>query len=290
MPHHSAIAPGRVAVITGGASGIGLAAACKFASMGLRIVLADLKGEALDKASDGVAMLARNGKADVRAVATDVSVMEDVQRLKQIAYQAFGEVALLMNNAGIGKGGGPFENYERWQRVLNVNLWGVINGVQAFTQSMVAQGTPAAIINTGSKQGITTPPGDTAYNVSKAGVKVLTEGLAHSLRNIDGCKVSAHLLIPGHVWTGITGRQLDAPASAKPAGAWTPEQTVDFMLEKLGEGAFYILCPDNDVPHALDARRIQWAADDIIQNRPALSRWHPDFKDKFADYVREVTP
>ncbi len=287
---HPAIASDRVAVITGGASGIGLAAACKLASMGLKIVLADLKGEALDKAAAAVAAIAKNGKADVRAVATDVSVMEDVQRLKQIAYQAFGEVALLMNNAGIGKGGGPFENYERWQRVLNVNLWGVINGVQAFAQSMVAQGTHAAIINTGSKQGITTPPGDTAYNVSKAGVKVLTEGLAHSLRNIDGCKVSAHLLIPGHVWTGITGRQPDAPATSKPAGAWTPEQTVDFMLEKLGEGAFYILCPDNDVPHALDARRIQWAADDIIQNRPALSRWHSDFKDKFADYVREVTP
>lgn len=290
MPHHSAIAPGRVAVITGGASGIGLAAARRFASMGLRVVLADLKGPALEQAADAVAAAARNGKADVRAVATDVSVMEDVQRLKQIAYQAFGEVAVLMNNAGIGNGGGPFENYERWQRVLDVNLWGVINGVQAFTQAMVAQGTPGAIINTGSKQGITTPPGDTAYNVSKAGVKVLTEGLAHSLRNITGCEVSAHLLIPGHVWTGITGRKPDAPASEKPKGAWTAEQTVEFMLERLGDGAFYILCPDNDVPHALDARRIQWAADDIIQDRPALSRWHPDFKDKFADYVREVTP
>jgi hypothetical protein len=146
------------------------------------------------------------------------------------------------------------------------------------------------IVNTGSKQGITTPPGDTAYNVSKAGVKVLTEGLAHSLRNIPNCKVSAHLMIPGHVWTGITGRKPDAPASAKPKGAWTPEETVDFMLERLGEGDFYILCPDNDVPHALDARRVQWAADDIIQNRPALSRWHPDFKDKFAQYVKDVTP
>jgi NAD(P)-dependent dehydrogenase (short-subunit alcohol dehydrogenase family) len=290
MPHHSAITAGRVAVITGGASGIGLAAARKFASLGLRIVLADLKGEALDRAADAVASAARNGTVDVRAVATDVSVMEDVQRLKQIAYQAFGEVAVLMNNAGIGSGGGPFENYERWQRVLGVNLWGVINGVQAFTQAMVAQGTPAVIINTGSKQGITTPPGDTAYNVSKAGVKVVTEGLAHSVRNIDGCKVTAHLLIPGHVWTGITGRKTDAPESAKPPGAWTPEQTVEFMLERLGEGAFYILCPDNDVPHALDARRIRWAADDIIQSRPALSRWHPDFKDKFAEYVRDVTP
>jgi NAD(P)-dependent dehydrogenase (short-subunit alcohol dehydrogenase family) len=155
---------------------------------------------------------------------------------------------------------------------------------------MAAQGTPAAIINTGSKQGITCPPGDTAYNVSKAGVKVVTEGLAHSLRNMPGCKATAHLLIPGHVWTGITGRKAEQPASDKPKGAWTPEQTVDFMLERMGDGDFYILCPDNDVPHALDARRIQWAADDIIQNRPALSRWHPDHKDKFATYVKDVTP
>jgi len=287
---HPAIASGRVAVITGGASGIGLAAAHKFAAAGMKIVLADLKGDALDAAAAAVAASAKSGKADVRAVPTDVSQMEEVQRLKQIAYQSFGEVGVLMNNAGIGSGGGPFEHYERWQRVLGVNLWGVINGTQAFAQAMVAQGTPAAIINTGSKQGITTPPGNTAYNVSKAGVKVATEGLAHSLRNIANCKVTAHLLIPGHVWTGITGRKADQPASEKPAGAWTPEQTVDFMLEKLGEGDFYILCPDHDAPHALDARRIQWAADDIIQNRPALSRWHPDWKDKFAEYVKDVTP
>jgi NAD(P)-dependent dehydrogenase (short-subunit alcohol dehydrogenase family) len=287
---HPAIAPDRVAVITGGASGIGLAAARKFAAAGMKIVLADLKGAALDQAAASVAAIAKGGKADVRAVPTDVSVMEDVQRLKQIAYQSFGEVAVLMNNAGIGDGGGPFEKYERWQRVLAVNLWGVINGTQAFAQAMVAQGTPAAIINTGSKQGITCPPGDTAYNVSKAGVKVLTEGLAHALRNVAGCQVTAHLLIPGYVWTGLAGRAPGQPESEKPKGAWTPEQTVDFMLQRLGDGDFYILCPDNDVPHALDARRIQWAADDIIQNRPALSRWHPDWKDRFAAYVKDVTP
>ncbi len=287
---HPAIAPGRVAVITGGASGIGLAAARKFASAGMKIVLADVQRDALDQAAASVAESAQGGKAHVRAIATDVAVMEDVQRLRQAAYQSFGEVAVLMNNAGIGGGGGPLENYERWQRVLAVNLWGIINGTQAFAQAMVAQGTPGAIINTGSKQGITCPPGDTAYNVSKAGVKVLTEGLAHSLRSIAGCRVTAHLLIPGHVWTGITGRKPDQTAREKPKGAWTPEQTVDFMLERLGDGDFYILCPDNDVPHALDARRIQWAADDIIQNRPALSRWHADFKDTFAEYVKDVTP
>src|SRR5688572_8297137 len=236
---HPAIAPGRVAVITGGASGIGLAAARKFAAAGMRIVLADLKGAALDQAADAVAALANGGKADVRAVATDVSVMEDVQRLKQIAYQSFGEVAVLMNNAGIGNGGGPFENYERWQRVLAVNLWGVVNGVHAFAQAMAVQRTPAAIVNTGSKQGITCPPGDTAYNVSKAGVKVLTEGLAHSLRNEEGARITAHLLIPGSTFTAMTSRG----RSEKPAGAWTPDQVVDMLISGMGAGDFYILCP-----------------------------------------------
>lgn len=289
MTQHPAFAPGRVAVITGAASGIGLAAAKRCAGFGMKLVLADLGGAMLDKAAEEVGTIAKGGAADVRAIATDVSVLADVQRLKQLAYQKFGEVALLMNNAGIGGGGGPTEKYERWQKVLAVNLWGIINGVQSFADAMATQGTPALIVNTGSKQGITCPPGDTAYNVSKAGVKVLTEALAHDLRNRPGCKVTAHLLIPGSTWTGMTGKPVDAPDSAKPKGAWTPDQVVDFMLERIGAGSFYILCPDNDVSHALDSRRVQWAADDIIQNRPALSRWHPDFKDKFAEYVKDVS-
>ncbi|MGH8733015.1 MAG: SDR family NAD(P)-dependent oxidoreductase [Burkholderiales bacterium] len=279
---HPAIAPGRVAVITGGASGIGLVAASKFAASGMKIVLADLKGAALDQAADAVAALAKGGKSDVRAVPTDVSVMEDVQRLKQIAYQSFGEVAVLMNNAGIGHGGGPFENYERWQRVLSVNLWGVINGAHAFAQAMAAQGTPAAIVNTGSKQGITCPPGDTAYNVSKAGVKVLTEALAHSLRNEEGNRISAHLLVPGSTFTAMTARG----RSEKPPGAWTPDQVVDMLVESMGKGDFYIICPDNEVTREVDNRRILWAAQDITENRPPLSRWHADYKDAFNQYLQ----
>src|SRR4029450_11611765 len=106
----------------------------------MKIVLAALKGAALDQAAEAVAALAKGGKADVRAVPTDVSVMEDVQRLKQIAFQSFGEVGGRRNTAGIGNGGGPFEHYERWQRVLAVNLWGVINGSHAFAQAMAGRG------------------------------------------------------------------------------------------------------------------------------------------------------
>jgi len=185
MDNHPALTPGRTAVVTGAASGIGLAAAKRLASMGLNICLADLAGDALGRAQAEVAALASNPSA-ILAVATDVSKVEDIERLRQATYAAFGEVAVLMNNAGTAPGGGPFDHPDRWRRVLEVNLWGVINGVQAFTQPMLDQGTPCAIVNTGSKQGITCPPGDTAYNVSKAGVKALTEALAHSLRNTPG--------------------------------------------------------------------------------------------------------
>ncbi|HVO02996.1 MAG TPA: SDR family NAD(P)-dependent oxidoreductase [Candidatus Cybelea sp.] len=279
---HPALTPGRAAVVTGGASGIGLATAGRLAAMGLKLVLADLPGSALDGAAENVARLARNGRADVRAVPTDVSKHDDVRRLRETALESFGDIAFVMNNAGVGDGGGPWENYAGWQRVLSVNLWGVINGIHEFAPALIAQKKPALIVNTGSKQGITTPPGDAAYNVSKAGVKVATEALAHALRNEPGCQVTAHLMIPGFVFTGMTAQG----RKEKPADAWTPEQAADFMLESLARGDFYILCPDNAVTREMDERRMAWAMGDIIENRPALSRWHPDYKDAFENFLK----
>ncbi|HEY4174332.1 MAG TPA: SDR family NAD(P)-dependent oxidoreductase [Rhodopila sp.] len=280
MTDHPALQPGRVAVITGGASGIGLAAAERFASMGLKVCLADLSAEALERAAATVAAI--SGRDAVLTVPTDVSRLESVQALRDAAYARFGEVAVLMNNAGTSPGGGPYEHIDRWRRVLEVNLWGVINGVQTFTPSMLAQRNECAIINTGSKQGITCPPGDTAYNVSKAGVKVLTEALAHSLRNEDGARISAHLLVPGSTFTGMTRRN----RTEKPPGAWTPEQVVDMLIERVNRRDFYIICPDNAVTTEVDNKRILWAAQDITQNRVPLSRWHPDYKEEFETFLK----
>jgi NAD(P)-dependent dehydrogenase (short-subunit alcohol dehydrogenase family) len=280
-PHHPALAANRVAVVTGAASGIGLAAAEKFSALGMKVCMADANGDTLERAANKVRAAAAR-RDDVRTFSVDVSNLEDVMRLKASVYDAFGDVAVLMNNAGTGGGGDLFGDPARWRRIMDVNLWGVINGAQAFAPDMMRLGKDGAIINTGSKQGITCPPGDTAYNISKAGVKVVTEALAHELRNADGCKVSAHLLIPGFTFTAMT----KGARTEKPAAAWTPEEVVDFMLPAMAKGDFYILCPDNDVPRQLDERRILWAAGDIVENRAPLSRWHPDYKEAFARFAK----
>jgi NAD(P)-dependent dehydrogenase (short-subunit alcohol dehydrogenase family) len=272
---HPALAPNHVAVITGGASGIGLAAAKKFLSMGMKVAIADFRQDALDAAATSLG-------PDALAVRTNVSSRDDIERLKDAVYQRFGKVNVLMNNAGTDGAGPVLGSFENWERVIGTNLFGVVHGMQVFVPEMLDGTEPGLVINTGSKQGITTPPGDAGYNVSKAGVKVATEALAHELRNIEGSKITAHLLIPGFVWSYLTkgGR------TEKPAGAWTPEETVDFMLASLDRGDFYILCPDNDVDRATDEKRILWAAGDIVENRPPLSRWHKDFGDKFKAFLK----
>ena len=278
MPH-PAIVKDNVAVITGGASGIGFAAAAAFARTGMKVCVADVDQARLAEGATKLSSI--TGAANVMTAAVDVSKTESLTELERAVRERFGGADILMNNAGIQPGSTLFGEPDHWQRIIGVNMWGIINGSRIFAPAMIARGRPGLIINTGSKQGITTPPGDPAYNVSKAGVKAFTEALQHELRNTRDCRITAHLLIPGFVFTGLTAKG----RTEKPAGAWTPEQTVDFMLARREAGDFYILCPDNDVPRALDEKRMLWAAGDIVENRPPLSRWHPDYADAFKRFV-----
>jgi NAD(P)-dependent dehydrogenase (short-subunit alcohol dehydrogenase family) len=277
-----ALKPLHVAVVTGGASGIGLSACRRLAAMGLSVVIADLPGAALEASAGLVARESPRGQDAVQAVATDVASRDSLGALVDAVAKRFGRVDFMMANAAVQPGSAVLGDQEDWTRVLQVNLHGVIDTVRAFLPGMIAAGRPGLVVITGSKQGITTPPGDPAYNVAKAGVKAFAEAVQHDLRNRPGCRVAAHLLIPGFVFTGLTARG----RTEKPDAAWTPDQTVDFMLERLDAGDFYILCPDNDVSRPTDEKRILWAAGDIVENRPPLSRWHPDYGDAFATFLK----
>lgn len=271
---HPAVIAGGVAVVTGGASGIGLAAVRRLLELGMKVCIADLGGAGLGAA------VAELGDT-VLAVPVDVADRTQLRDLAARVARDLGPINVLINNAGIQPGSSVLDA-ANWDRVLAVNMGGIIAGSQVFAPGMIAHGGPGLILNTGSKQGITTPPGDPAYNVAKAGVKVFTEALQHHLRNLPGCRVEARLFIPGFVYTPLTANG----RTEKPAGAWTPEQVVAFLMQALERDEFYILCPDNDVDRALDAKRILWAAGDIAHNRPPLSRWHPDHAEAFKDWLK----
>ena len=274
MKQHPALTAGNVAVITGGADGIGLSAAHFCKSIGMEVCIADVDPGKLEAA--------RSELGDILTVVTDVSHLPSVEKLRERAYGRYGRVDVLMNNAGVARQNGSWTEYQAWRTVIETNLWGVINGIHCFVPAMIKQNSPGLIINTGSKQGITTPPGNPAYNVSKAGVKAATEALQHDLRSTAGCQLSAHLLVPGFTYTGM----IKAFIPEKPAGAWTAEQVIAFMAESLANGDFYILCPDNDTTREMDNKRMRWAMGDLIENRPPLSRWHPDYQEQFELFMR----
>ena len=271
--------PGNTAVITGGANGIGFAAAKRYLENDMRVVIADVDETAL---ADAAAQLDAGNQLETHQC--DVALLDDVQGLKAFANDRFGHVHCLMNNAGAAvTRAKPWEDTEGWHKQLQINLWGVLYGCQTFIPDMLASSTPVAVINTGSKQGITNPPGGYAYNLSKAGVVNYTQSLAHGLREEPNCPISTHLLIPGFTYSNMIARFIPE----QPPGAWSTDQVIDYMVDALARGDFYILCPDNDTPPELDAKRMQWNTDDLIKNRPALSRWHADYAEQFSAFMEE---
>jgi short-subunit dehydrogenase len=176
----------------------------------------------------------------------------------------------------------------------------VVNGLNTFVPFIQSQNEPSSIVITGSKQGITNPPGNVAYNASKSAIKTVAEHLNYDLR---GTKTSVHLLVPGWAFTGLVCTEMklylssDAdgvqsggqPGSTKekPAGAWSPSQVADYLYKKMSEKKFYIICPDNDVTEELDKKRMMWSVGDIVNERQPLSRWRDEYKEEAAKWMEE---
>lgn len=262
--------PGARALVTGAALGIGRASALACATQGMSVVMVDCDEAELEAAAETVRAWTVGG-AEIRAIRADIA---DPGIWRDIRAEA-GLPDLLMNNAALRGAGGFWTDLGDWRRVAEVNLWAVAEAVQAFVPEMIARGTPAAVVNTGSKQGITNPPGNPCYNMLKAALKSYTEGLEHELRQTEGRPVTAHLLIPGWTTTGHAARE---------PGAWRPEQVAERMIAGVEADAFYILCPDGEVTPDMDRKRILWAAGDITENRPALSRWQGGFGAAFEAF------
>ena len=269
---------GKVAVITGGASGLGRAMADRFAREGMSIVLADVEPAALAKAEAEM----KAAGAKVIGVRTDVSKAAEVEALAQQALAAFGGVHLLANNAGVAEGGKVWDNtVADWEWVLGVNLWGVIHGVRVFTPIMLAQGGEAHIVNTASVSGLISPPGSAMYNVSKHAVVTLTETLYHDLA-LKKASIGCSVLCPAYVPTAIVDSERNRPAllqnraqeksaeqqareallrKAVSSGKLSAGDVAQKVFEAVRDGRFYILTHPRIKPS------IQWRMEDILQER-----------------------
>jgi NAD(P)-dependent dehydrogenase (short-subunit alcohol dehydrogenase family) len=265
----------KVAVITGAAEGIGKALAVALASEGMKLVLADINPDILNKT---VAALKENG-ADVIGVKTDVAKSGDVTALADAAYEQFGKVHLLINNAGVAMAKNAWETTEDdWNWVMGINLFGVTHALRAFIPRMLAGGEEGHIVNTASIAGLISVPSLASYNVSKFGVVTLSEGLHHDL-TLRGANIKVSVLCPGWVNTRITEsernrehqsdmRQLDK-VSLKTGAVITkavqsgisPEQVAAATVEAIKNQQFYILTH----PHTLQGVEIRMQ--DVLQNR-----------------------
>lgn len=251
---------GKVAVITGGASGIGLAMARRFAAEGMKLVLGDIEAPALAAAVESLP-----AGTEVVTLVCDVADLAQVEALRDLAVSTFGTAHLVCNNAGVG-GGGPMAELDLtdWEWVLGVNLWGVINGVKAFLPLFTAQGE-GHIVNTASVAGLFASPFMGAYNVSKFGVVALSETLFNELP-ITSPGVGVSVLCPSWVKTNIASSARNHPSGeAVDAGAISevietfiskgidPTDVADAVAVAVKAGSFYILTHD-DTPRAVELR------------------------------------
>ncbi len=224
---------GKVAVITGAASGFGREFAVLGAKLGMKLVLADVQTEALEATAAAMQALG----AEVLAQACDVRKGDQVEALAQAAMQRFGAIHLVFNNAGVGAGGLVWESTQAdWEWVLGVNLWGVIHGVRVFTPLMLecAKKDPAYeghIVNTASMAGLLTPPTMGVYNVSKHAVVALSETLYHDLMLVEA-PIGASVLCPYFVQTGISQSERVRPDDVQGATPTRSQQVSQAVLEK----------------------------------------------------------
>jgi NAD(P)-dependent dehydrogenase (short-subunit alcohol dehydrogenase family) len=228
---------GKVAVVTGGASGIGLALARQFAAEGASVVLADVAVEALTVVAEE---LATSTGVDVLAVPTDVSDPQAVDELAQKTMDRFGHVHVVCNNAGIVVTGKAWEvSLEDWQRLMGVNLWGVIHGIRSFVPILIAQGEPAYVVNTASMAGVTSLPALAPYVASKHAVVALSEVLHHDLAQA-GAPVKVTVVCPGVVVTHLGQADKLAPLPATGPGARSADQVAELVRAAMAEGRFYV--------------------------------------------------
>ena len=212
---------GKTAVVTGAASGIGRALAEKCIQEGMKVVLADVEENALNKAADELKALG----GDVLAVQTDVSNAEQVEALAQKAFAAYNAVHLLFNNAGVGAGTTVWDSsLADWQWVLGVNLWGIIHGIHYFVPRMLAQNEPGYVVNTASSEGVVTHAGLGIYRTSKHAAVSLTETLALELAE-RGANIKVSVLCPEWVNTRILESERNRPDTLQNTGEQpiTPE-------------------------------------------------------------------
>ena len=283
-----------MAVITGGASGIGLACAEKCVELGMKVVIADINEANIASACESL-----NAKGGVTlGVQTDVADYDSVQALKNTVYnnRDFGEVGFLFLNAGLSVGDSAYKTpIAQWKKQLDINVWGVIYGLHVFTQAMIDQGTESKIAATSSMAGLlnTSTLGlgaGTPYTVSKHSVTIMMEALCHELRTTPDCKVTAHCLCPGAVSSNYMNatmaenfaelpeekraerfEKVSGTMSNMMKSMMTPAKMAEVLADKIGDGNFYIVGFDGGQPKEMLHTMLQTRADDIIQERPALS-------------------